>query len=133
MRARHRERREHPDLLVVDKEMRTGTPFLRIAVERLELPNVTQRESICPLGQRRNLRVVQNDERRTPCLPLQRVTILIEGVRVERLRHDAFPSSHRSLRVLRLGVIELSRTERRVDRQTYIEAEVVDALSSRRR
>src|SRR5215207_8832531 len=96
MGAGEREWGENPDLLVIDEEMRSTPPALCVSVVCLEATNVIDGETVRPVAERRDLRVVQYDERRTPCRPLQCVAIAIEGVGHERSFDDPFPSSHES-------------------------------------
>src|SRR5687768_10933223 len=91
MRARHRERCEHPDLLVVDEVVRAREPLPGFLIIRLETLDVRRTESAGPLHERWNLRVVQHDETRPPGSPLQVVTVLVEFVLREALADNTLP------------------------------------------
>src|SRR5262249_835740 len=97
VRARDGQRGEHPDLPVVDEQMRTGLPALRIAVEGLKVLDVLLVQPLGPLRQRRNRRVVEDDEAGPPGVPAQWVAVLIEVGWREALADDAFPSAHRDV------------------------------------
>ena len=79
------ERREDPDLLVVDEQMWTGAPLLIVAVERLQVLDVLPDQPVRPVRERRHAGVVQDDERRPPGEPLQSLAVGVEDARTEAL------------------------------------------------
>src|SRR5580704_5065530 len=100
MDPRKRERGEHPYLPVVYKKMWPGAPVHRVAIVSFQVEDVLLRESIRPLCQCRRCSVMQDDERRAPRRPPQRMTVAVKIIRGVGISNDSFPVWHRSPLVL---------------------------------
>ena len=82
------------DLLIVDEQIRTRSPFLLIALKLLQIQDVRLGQAIRSLGQRWGAHVVQHHARGTPCIPLQRVAVVVKGLGRKTRCDDASPIGH---------------------------------------
>src|SRR5262245_18603055 len=78
MHPRNRKRGEHPNLPIINEQMRPSAPFLIVAIEFFQIENVLVGEAVWALLERWRRGVVQHDEGRSPTRPPQRVAIAIK-------------------------------------------------------
>src|SRR4051812_35825599 len=99
MSTRHRQWCEHPDLLVIDKQMRTGFPAHLVAIISFQIKNMLLDEPVWPLRERWHRSVVQGNKGRPPCGPMERVRVAVKRIGGIGISDDSLPFTHRMLLV----------------------------------
>src|SRR5829696_5734674 len=97
MCSRQGQRGKYPYLLIVDEQVRTSFPSLRIAIKPFEIENVLFCKSVRALRQGGRRSVVQYYKRGSPRRPTQRVAIAVEPIRVIAISNNSFPVRHDAL------------------------------------